>query len=366
MKRFLILLLLAAGPSTADQGAFELAVDFSSGYSSNVFLDRSLEWDISLRPSLEASLDFGEFWSAGYSGELNAYTRHDQLLSHWHELFIFLNPAWGEEGENEFVLEASLQTLRNQPEFSALNLLQPGLLAKLILEPKDWLRWRLSAQGIYRYFYDDNFSSSIDGWLESELSFTLPFRATISPRAGIRGRYLPRITVGQSGQGADRFDFQAAGGAHYSQSLGKACGLQLDYLYLVTVGKNSLLERQLTQVQFTYLGEEFLFGGHQVFGAVKVLLGKLGAISAGGRYEWRQYAGWPALDEQGALIGADRRDQRLGPRVAFDLHWEPKKSQSHLPEITLSASYQYLRQWSNHWWYDTSLHQAALLLAGSW
>jgi len=157
---------------SAQAADFIAQLDIRTVASSNVFLDKSEEWDLVLRPSAELGVDFARYWSLGYTGELNAYTRHADLLSHFHEIYLFLNPAWGDEGENEVVVEASLQTLRNQDDYQELNLLQPALTAKLIMEPRRWLRWKLSASGAYRYFYDDKPSDSLDAWARGEVTFT--------------------------------------------------------------------------------------------------------------------------------------------------------------------------------------------------
>jgi hypothetical protein len=336
-------------------------VDVRTVASSNVFLDKSEEWDLVLRPSAELGVDFARYWSLGYTGELNAYTRHADLLSHWHEIYLFLNPAWGDESENEVVVEASLQTLRNQEEYQELNLLQPALTAKLIMEPRRWLRWKLSVSGAYRYFYDDKPSDSLDAWARGQISFTLPTRTTISPRVAYGHRNYTH-----PGRNGDSRDQQVGVGLHASQSLSKTSGLQFDYVYLHAVGDSGILSRKLTLDQFTYLGEEFLYSGHRVLVGYKQLVGKSSAFWLGLRFEQRDYAGWPAIDSHGRLTGENRSDWRLSPRVAFEYNWWPKNESCCVPDLKVSLEYRLLRQWSNHDWYDTTAHVAGVSVWGSW
>ncbi len=344
-------------------GAADLVaqLDVRTLASSNVFLDKSEEWDLVLRPSAELGVDFSRYWSVGYTGELNAYTRHSDLLSHWHEVYLFLNPAWGQDGENELVLEASVQTLHNQEAYQNLNLLQPTLAAKVVMEPRGWFRWKVSVTGSYRYFYDDKPSDSIDAWARGELSLTLPTRTTLSPRASYGYRRYRH-----SGRNGDAQDQQIGFGLHVSQSLSRTAGLQLDYVYLYAVGDSGILSRKLTQDQFTYLGEEFLYSGHRAEAGFKQLMGKSSAFWLGLRFEQRDYAGWPAIDSSGRLIGENRSDWRLVPRVAFEYNWRSKNKPGCVPDVWVSLEYRLLCQWSNHDWYDTTAHVAGVSVWGSW
>jgi hypothetical protein len=351
--------LLASHPAGA--AGLVAEIDVRTLASSNVFLDKSEEWDLVLRPSAELGMDFARFWSLGYNGELNAYTRHADLLSHWHEVYLFLNPAWGRDGENELVVEATLQTLRNQEAYRELNLLQPSLTAKMAMEPCGWFRWKLSATGSYRFFYDDKPSDSMDAWARGELNFTLPTRTTLSPLVsyGYR-RYL------HAERNGDAQDQQIGFGLHASQSLSRTAGMQLDYLYLRAAGDSGILSRKLTQDQFTYLGEEFLYSGHRAVVGFKQLVGKSSAFWLDLHFEQRDYAGWPAIDSSGRLTGEDRSDWRLEPRVAFEYNWWPKNKPCCVPDVRISLEYRLLRQWSNHDWYDTTAHVAGVSVWGSW
>jgi hypothetical protein len=336
-------------------------LDIHTLASSNVFLDKSEEWDLVLRPSAELGVDFARYWSVGYNGVLNAYALHADLLSHWHEAYLFLNPAWGPDGENEAVVEVSLQTLRNQEAYQELNLLQPTLTAKLIMEPLNWFRWKISATGSYRYFYDDKPSDSLDAWARGELSFTLPTRTTLSPRVSYGYRHY--MNAGPDGNAQDQ---QITIGMHASQSLSRTAGLQLDYVYLYAFGDSGILSRKLTLDQFTYLGEEFLYSGHRAEAGFKQLLGKSSMVWLGLRLEQRDYAGWPAIDSEGRLSGENRSDLRLVPRVAFEYNWWPGEKPCCVPDLKVGLEYRLMRNWSNHDWYDTTAHLAGISVWGSW
>ena len=365
MKTISLLLLSVLLLDGGSPGALEASVtfDLASRASSNVYLDRSGEWDLVLKPELEASLDFATYWSTGYHGELSAFTRHRELFSHWHELYLFMNPAWGASGENEATVELSLQTLRNRSTYASLNLVQPGLLANVFLEPLSWLRWHLEARSAYRWFYDDRESSSVDVWSEAGVAFTLPSHTTIAPRLAFGWRYF--TGPGSSGSTSDdRQDLQLVAGLAVSQELARRLGLQLRYAYLQAIGDSGILQNKLTREQFSYLGEEFLFSGHRGEVVGKWLpLPALG-VWVGVRLERRAYAGWPALDENGLLTGDNRADTRLGPRLA--LEYRLQRSSGRWPALKLAIDYQFLRQWSNHYWYDTSVHLGGISFWGTW
>lgn len=363
------LLVLMAWTTSAGAGDVVAEIDLRSVATSNTFIDKSNEWDLALKPAAELGYDFGRFWSVGYNGALAAYTRHTELLSHWHELYLFANPAWGDGGQNELVVEATLETLRNRDQYAALNMLQPMLQAKLILEPREWLRWRVSARGVYRWYYEDEQSNSFDAWAATRLTFTLPSRTTISPRLAYGHRWY---TAGGSSSGrsgsTDQRDQQLEAGLHLSQALWHGAGLRMDYAYLLALGDSGILERNLTEAQFAYLGEAFLFSGHRALLGLKQLLGEGMVTDISVHVVERDFAGWPAVDSSGRLLADDRRDLRLGPRLTFGYAWRSGRSGTEvcLPSVNLDVAYQYLRQWSNADWYDTEVHLVGLSLWGTW
>jgi len=356
------LLNLAASARAAEVTA---ELDLQSLFLSNVFLDSSSEWDLALRPSAELGLDFAEYWSAGYAGELNAYTRHAELLSHWHQVFLYANPAWGDDAENELALELSLDTLRNEATYAALNNLRPRLLARLALAPYDWLSWRLELDVTYRWFYDDRPSDSLDAWIAGRIGFTLPSRTTLIPRVAYGYRHYPRQDTSVT---HDVQDQQLELGLRIGQALWKAAGLQLDYLYRLAIGESGLLLRKLTLDQFSYLGESFLFSGHQARIGLKQLLGQHWKISAWLRYQQRSFAGWQVIDETDfTLLDEQREDHRLTPGLRVSFAWWPgDEASAAVPEIELALEYRYTRQWSNQGWYDTRGHVGGLSLWLGW
>jgi hypothetical protein len=343
-------------------GELVAAPDINTYATSNIFLDKSHEWDLSLKPSAELGIDFSKIWSFGYTGELNAYLEHSDLLSHWHELYLFANPAWGLESENEFVIEASLETLRNKKQYSSLNLLQPSLLTKIILEPKPWFCWELSTKIVYRWFYDDSPSDSLDGWLAARASFTLPTRTTLSPKLAYGFRYYPNQETSVT---SDDQDQQIKLGFHLSQELWSDAGLQIDYSYINAIGASGLLSRKLTQSQFAYFGQEFFYSGHLALIGFKQLLNESSSLGVNVNLDDRTYHGWTAVDGLGIAQSDDRHDFRLTPRLYISYVWSSDKEDSD-SLIGLNLDYRYIRQWSNSDWYDTYAHIASLALWGSW
>jgi hypothetical protein len=331
----------------------------------NVFLDQSREWDLVLRPSAELAVDFADIYSAGYLGELNAYTQHGELFSHWHQLFFFLNPAWGQEGEHEFILELSVETLRNQMEYSANNLVRPVLFARLSMEPKSWFRWSLATKAAWGWFYDDKPSSSLDFWGNAEVSFTLPSRTTFSPRAAFGYRYYPEQD--KAAVDDDR-DQQIEVGTHFSQALWENGGLQLDYAYIWAIGNSGLLLRKLTQAQFSYLDQGFLYSGNQAMAGFKQLLGESWTLEVAARFKEYQFAGWQVLDASGAPTGEDRHDFRLTPAIGLSYFWTSERDDqdSAGAQVQVSLEYSFTKQWSNSDWFDAYAHTVSVAVRGSY
>jgi hypothetical protein len=338
-------------------------VGFGSSATDNVYLDGSKEWDVVLHPSAELGVDFADFWSVGYSGELNAFTRHGELLSHWHQLYLYANPAWGEDGQNELTVELSAETLRNQAEYSDNNMLRPALFAKLVMEPADWFSWNISTRVAYGWFYDDTPSNSLDAWGAGEISFTSSSRTTLSPRVAYGFRYYSAQDLSVTNHNQDQ---QVEAGLHLSQGLWESAGLQADYMYVLALGDSGLLLRKVTLDQFSYLDQGFLYSGSQAMLGFKQLLDRSWSLELNARLQERSFAGWQALDATGALEGEDRRDIRLIPGARLGYLWNSNDEED-TDSLQLGAAleYSFSRQWSNSDWYDASAHSVGLSLWGS-
>lgn len=349
--------------NTAEADGFRADVGASSSVSSNVFLDQSEEWDLVLHPSTEIALDFGDIYSAGYSGDLNAYTQHGELLSHWHQLFFFLNPAWGTEREHEFTLELSVETLRNQSEYSANNLVRPVLFARIAMEPDRWFRLSVATKLAYGWCYDDKPSSSLDFWGFADVAFTLPSHSTVSPRIAYGYRYYPEQDLAMV---SDDRDQQIELGMHFSQALWDNAGLQVDYAYVFALGESGLLLRKLTQAQFSYLDQGFLYSGNQAMIAVKQVLGEVWTLELGARFKEYKFAGWKVVDSSGVATDEDRRDLRLSPVVGLSYFWSAKHDEEGeaSAQLQVSLEYSFTQQWSNSDWYDASAHNAGFSVRG--
>jgi len=370
-------ILLGFCPSAA--GAAEVYADLGIGgeLSSNVYLDDTREWDVLTVPRLALGVGLAEIWAVEYEGEVDIFARHTELFFHRHALGVSLEPTWGDEGENLFSAGLSYAAQKHADAYEAIDHVEPALELAVELEPAPWLRWTLSQEASYRLFYNDTASDSLDLWTETELAFTLPSRTTLAPRVGYGFRYYPRQDLSVTD---DTNDQQITVGAHLSQAVGKRGGLRADYEYLHNLGESGLIARKLTQTEFTYLGEEFLFTGHVAEVGYKQLFESGWSFGLEARFEWRFYDGWIAEDEDGAGSGsgagagqggaeaeASREDQRLAPRAFVEYVWTPdEESSPAVPELSLALSYEYLRQWSNLRAFDTDRHIVGLSLTLSW
>lgn len=364
------ILATAAFPCTASAEGDEKEVQLffepalTTTGTSNVFVDKSEEWDLAFQPAVELGLNFARFWTVDYHGELNAYVNHRTLFSHWHGLSLFANPAWGEEGQHQLVVEVSGETLRNMRDYAEINIVRPALRIALEMEPADFFRWRVSTKLSYRLFYDDRPSDSVDSWTRARGTFTLPSRTTLSPRVGYGFRHYP---LQDDAVTSDDQDHQVEVGLHASQALWAKGGLQADYAYLRAIGDAGMLERKLSLDQFTYLDTDFLFSGHQAMLGFRQILGQSWSLTESLRFEERAYAGWIAVDDAGDAKDGDRRDLRLVPRALVEYTWASQKQEDGVSRygFGVNLSYQYVRQWSNSYWYDTSAHVGILSLWGS-
>ncbi len=344
--------LLAAGSAQAQE--FSAAGAVGSAWTDNVFLMRTPEWDVSILPSLKAGLDFGTYWTLQYDGSAEIFTNHTDLTSHDHALRLQVNPAFGPEGKNEFLVALAVETLRNQDAYNALNFAGGQLNAAVSLEPATWAAWQAGVEVRYRGFYDDTQSNALDVLATTSVRFTLPSRTTLTPRVGYGFRY----NLGLKGQGQgrpDRDDHQLDVGLHISQGLWAQGGLQADYSYRHLFSTSQALTRKLTQAQFAFLTSDFIAGGHRAYLKYKQVLPKGWAFTVGLEFRTLEFPGWPATDVAGTVIAANREDRKLIPQASV--------AYAHaFGSLSLSAtvSYNYVRQWSNSADYDTQAHQVGL------
>ncbi len=334
----------------------------------NLFLDQSKQSDVAVRPSWELGANFGEYWSVGYRGEYNHYFETTTLQSHFHEIYLFLNPVWGEEGENELVAELTLETLRNRDDYQVINYLSPTLYLKARMELSRWFAWQAGVKALYKRFYDDQSSSSpdaVDAWLDAYCTFTLPSWTTISPKIAFGQRFYAHEQSTDSITQDDQ-DQSLEMGVHLSQGLWPTAGLQVDYAYILALGDSGVLARKLTAEQFAYLGQEFLYSGHRASLGFKQLVGFVGMLTLFVNYETKDYAGWPLLDDTGALTGKERVDHRLIPGLSYDHEFYPDSESALVPRAGFTVDYRYIHQLSNHVWYQANSHMGGVSLRVTW
>lgn len=333
-------------------------------FNSNVYMDSSEEWDVIISPSGSLSVEFGDIYATGYNGYLEVYPRHSDLLFHTHELYFLANPAFGENDEHGFIGELSVTTHKNTSQFSALNLVEPTLFLDLSLTQFNWLSWSISETVSYGWFYEDTQSDGLNTWTRAEVRFTAPTRTTIAPRVLYGLRYYPRL---QSPISSDPVDQQIEAGLHLSQNLFEGVGLRMDYAYIHGLGDSALVRRNIDEADFLFLGEAFLYTGHQALAGIKFLFENGLGIDAAVTYADKHYNGWPARDMLGNITEDTRYDRALGPESALSFNWSPAEDASPaVPVLDIALSYGFLRNWSNDIWYDTVRHRVSLGLELSW
>jgi hypothetical protein len=363
----------AAAPRFAEAAEPMVRFNFESVATSNLYGDSSREWDLILRPAVELGLDFSDYWSVGYSGEVNGFSQHTDLLSHWHEAYLFANPAWGADGQNEYTFEVRLQYLGNREAFQAIDFLRPSVFNKLILEPTPWLRWRAELEGSYRDFYNDPDSRSFDIKAFSALTFALPTRTSLTARVSSVFRFYENPIEASSSAPPDGSDQQLELGVHVAQALWRQAGMQLLVGYLPAISNNALLEAKMNeaaqnnQASFFYFGDEILYSGHRAKAILKQKVGDRLELEASFAYEQRDFTGWMLTDEQtGEMTNESRRDLRLVPRGLIRYAHRPTSGIAGLDEAGLTLEYTYIRQQSNDRTLDTDTHLLVFSCWGSW
>lgn len=359
---FLLLILIARTASAAD---FFVEPNIDSFATNNVYLNADEEqWDVAFRPRLDTGIDFGDYWTAGYGGQADLYTKHADLNMHKHEVFLFANPAWGDEGQHEFFAKLSGFTQQNSSEYTNINYLRPLLELRLEMEPEYFFRWALSQSVAYRWFYEDETTTSVDAWTFASTTFTAETQTTVSPRIGFGVRYY----TDQAQQGSrDTSDQQIEAGIHLSQSLWERGGLQVDYAYLHAFEDSSLIVRKFNTAEFSYIGEDFLYTGHTAYLGMKQLFQNGFRFGIGLRFEMKTYGGWTVIAADETQTQNDRQDKRLSPDCWLEYdYWPDDNDPATVPEFKASIGYSYLRQWSNDDFYDTDQHIVRINLGLAW
>lgn len=350
------------GEAGGSGSLFSAGAELDTVASTNLFLDGAGAWDLLLRPRLDLGADISRVMSVGYRGEVNRYQEHEDLMSHWHQVRLVANPAWGTPGRpgtSELLVQVTAETLRNQPAYETINHVRTSVDTHVQHTFTRWLRWSAGAGVGYRFFYQDRPSDTLDAWVSTRLAFVLPSHTTVAPRVHYGLRAYPNPV---SARTRDFHDQQVSLGLHIGQALWKRAGLQLGYTYVMTPGSAGLVERNLTRQQFNYLGLDFCCGGHRAGVTFKQVLGGGVSLGLSALYQERRYDGWPAVDDAMQATGSDRHDHRLVPAAFVAVAWRAAKASSRLG---FRAGYRFVRQWSNSSWYDARAHVGSFSLWGS-
>ncbi len=330
-------------------------------FNSNVYLDDSQEWDIVIAPQGSLDLEFKDIYAIGYAGQVSIFPRHDDLLYHTHDVYFLLNPMWGEYEEYEFILELSLGTHRNRDSYSDVNLVEPMLFTGIDMSPADWFRVALFETLSYRWFYDDTASDALTNWARGELTFTAPTRTAFTPRIAYGLRHYPNALI------SNRQDHQLHAGLRLSQNIIEGLGLRIDYTYIHAFNDSVLVRRNIDAVTFHYIGEDFLFSGHQALSGLKLIMDNGFSADASIEFVYKRYLGWPVRDEVGVATLETREDRVLSPACRLSYLLSPSDDAfSATPAFEVSLQYAFIRNWSNDTWYDTNRHVGSLELTLNW
>lgn len=358
-------LICANSPSMALEGSADLSLTLP--YTSNVFMNKEKEWDISVNPGATLALDFADIWSVGYNGHAEISTRHNDLPMHRHGLFLLVDPTWGKDGQNEFYARLAFGTERYMDSYADQNHLRPALDLGIELEPIAWFRLSMENSINYTYFYEDKRSSYLENWMRLKAQFTWQSKTSLAPRFAFGLRDYPRHGSGaKSGKGATLLDKQLEAGLHLGQGLWENAGLQADYAYLHAFDTSQVVARNMARTSFSYLDNKFLYSGHTATLGLKQVFADSWTLALAMQVETRHYLGWDALNAAGKLTGEERRDLRLAPTLSLDYAWAPKAEASSVPEVKVGLGYTFTRQFSNDDWYDTDQHYAVLTLQLGW
>ncbi len=346
---------------------FDSSLKLNSAYTSNVFLDSSKEYDMMFNPYGNVGIVFADDFGAGYNMGAELFAVHPELYSHWHELYFFYNPAWGEDGEAELLFRVSADTLKNDDAYNQVNYYGVNVLTAFDWTASDWFALKSALYLGYRSYYDARASDYAGGRLSLEGRFTVQYtRTTITPKAFYEQRYY----VKKGGTtNSDRSDSQLDAGLHISQGLWDTAGLQFSYFYRSLLGDNSFAERMLASWRFAYLGEDFLYTGHRFYGALTQIFPAGFRLVAGAEFSMRDYGGWKAVIAAGDDLTYDRRDYKLLPSVSLDYLWESESESDYaflIPSVTAALKYTYIKQWSNSALFDTDAHVVELTIGAQW
>ena len=328
-------------------------------FDSNVYTDQNKEEDAVIRPRGTIGVDLGDFWTLGYEGNAAVYATHPDLFFHNHEAYVFASPAWGENGENELSAELSFFTQRNADDYQSLDLAKPGLFLQLLMEPRQWVRWRLSEDLFYRWFYAGNQTSSLDSWTRASITFTTPSRTTITPKLAFGNRAY--FNWGPSS------DQQLEAGIRLSQGVVEWLGMFAEWIYHHSFGDSTVVSKSMGLPTFNYIGEEFLYTGHTTLIGLKSVFDTGLSFGMETAYAYKNYGGWMVLDTEGTATGEQRIDHELNPSTWLRYtHFPSEKASRAVPELSVTLSYSYLRQWSTDTWYDTDRHLASVSIKLFW
>ncbi|MBW2700968.1 MAG: hypothetical protein JRF33_09130 [Deltaproteobacteria bacterium] len=344
------------------QPAVEVGVE-SLG-TSNLYADSSQQMDLAVHPWLDLGLDLASNWAMGYRAELRTWLRKEDLLQHAHRIYAAKGYGWGIQGQHSLVLLANMETSLNRETYQNLDFIRTAFQAALDFQALEWLSLQATGRLGGRIFLHDKQSNSLDTDLRAGLGLRLP----AGWRVGISAQADARLYTQSSAPAGEANDLQVGGDLRLSGPLWSEARMTAKAGYRLAIGDSHQVQRILAEAQIRALGDTFLSSGPRASLRVLQKLGKHNQVSVSLRYQENDYAGWPALDEQGQDLGLMRKDRRLGPSIAFGHGWWPEQQGGGLLqfEYSLRVEYGFTRQWSNGPWTDTAIHMLGLQFQGAW
>lgn len=340
---FLGLALATGASGSAAQVSTRL--NLYTSYTDNLFQNYSRRPDWVTLAYVNLDYAPGSALGLYYTGNANVFAEYGELFSHHHQ--AGLEYTWADEAGREVRAggDAALRLdrpsyeyqdyLEGQAYFRARAYLGPALLSRAGYQ----LRYRR-----YPHAAEYTFAEQV---LSVQVSRSLPSRTTLQAYGELG---LKSYVDGSAPGTAD--PAQIVLRVKLAQSLADAVGLQTEYANRTNLaGPGRSIDAQAYDPDEDLFGDRYSYAGHEFRVATKYLDNST-RVEIGGQYARRRYPGRPALDLEGALLGAMRKDGRRG--LSAEAERTFPLAGGFLQEVRLHLEWFYLDVDSNDPYYQSS------------